>query len=76
MQKDQLKEQLTQALAGIAPKDATPQQLHQAIGDVVMHNIAENWSKSTQAHETNRHACYFSMEFLLCRFTVRVPYTR
>ena len=28
MQKDQLKEQLTQALAGIAPKDATPQQLH------------------------------------------------
>ena len=24
MQKDQLKEQLTQALAGIAPKDATP----------------------------------------------------
>ena len=47
MQKDQLKEQLTQALAGIAPKDATPQQLHQAIGDVVMHNIAENWSKST-----------------------------
>ena len=67
MQKDQLKEQLTQALAGIAPKDATPQQLHQAIGDVVMHNIAENWSKSTQAHETNRHACYFSMEFLVGR---------
>ena len=67
MQKDQLKEQLTQALAGIAPKNATPQQLHQAIGDVVMHNIAENWSKSTQAHETNRHACYFSMEFLVGR---------
>lgn len=67
MQKDQLKEQLTQALAGIAPKDATPQQLHQAIGDVVMHNIAENWNKSTQAHETNRHACYFSMEFLVGR---------
>ena len=67
MQKDQLKEQLTQALAGIAPKDATPQQLHQAIGNVVMHNIAENWNKSTQAHETNRHACYFSMEFLVGR---------
>ena len=67
MQKEQLKEQLTQALAGIAPKDATPQQLHQAIGDVVMHNIAENWNKSTQAHETNRHACYFSMEFLVGR---------
>ena len=27
MQKEQLKEQLTQALAGIAPKDATPQRL-------------------------------------------------
>ena len=67
MQKEQLKEQLTQALAGIAPKDATPQQLHQAIGDVVMHNIAENWNKSTQAHETSRHACYFSMEFLVGR---------
>jgi len=61
MQKDVFKTQLTQALAGIAPKDATPQQLHQAIGEVVMHNIAADWNRSTQAHEQNRHACYFSM---------------
>lgn len=67
MQKDIFKNQLTQALAGIMPQDATPQQLHQAIGDVVMHNIAADWSKSTQAHEQNRRACYFSMEFLIGR---------
>mgnify|MGYP002645136486 FL=1 len=67
MQKDIFKNQLTQALAGIAPQEATPQQLHQAIGDVIMHNIAADWSKSTQAHEQNRRACYFSMEFLVGR---------
>jgi starch phosphorylase len=32
-----------------------------------MHAISADWNRSTQAHEQNRRACYFSMEFLVGR---------
>ena len=67
MNKEQLKEQICAALHGVAPTEATPQQLHAALGAAVMQALQADWSKSTQAHRTQRHACYFSMEFLVGR---------
>lgn len=67
LNKEQIKEGVCQALHGIEPKSATPQQLHQALGKTVMRAIAPNWSASINAHKTHRRACYFSMEFLVGR---------
>lgn len=67
MTKEQMKNSICSALHGADPKTATPQQLHQALGETVMAAISEDWAKSTQAHEKNRRACYFSMEFLVGR---------
>lgn len=67
LNKEQIKEGVCQALHGVEPKSATPQQLHQALGKTVMRAIAPNWSASINAHKTHRRACYFSMEFLVGR---------
>lgn len=67
MTKEQMKNGICSALHGVDPKTATPQQLHQALGETVMAAIAEDWTKSTKAHEASRRACYFSMEFLVGR---------
>lgn len=67
LNQEQMQSSITHALHGISPKEATPQQLHQALGEVVMAAISENWAKSTQTHEQTRRACYFSMEFLVGR---------
>lgn len=67
MTKEQLKDALCGALKGIDPKNATPHQLHQALGETLMHEIAPNWAKSQRAHVQTRRACYFSMEFLVGR---------
>lgn len=47
--------------------DATPQQLHDALGAVVMGAIAERWYESRHAHEHTREAYYFSAEYLVGR---------
>ena len=47
--------------------DATPQQLHDALGAVVMGAIAEQWYESRHAHEHTREAYYFSAEYLVGR---------
>ncbi len=47
--------------------DATPQQLHDALGAVVMGAIAEQWYESRHAHARTREACYFSAEYLVGR---------
>ncbi len=55
---------------GRLPKDiksATPQQLHNALGDTVMELYADNWAKSRQEHLEKRRAAYLSMEFLVGR---------
>ena len=67
MKKEALKAGILNALHGVDPKTATPQQLHQALGETVMEAIAPDWKKSMDAHEHSRRACYFSMEFLVGR---------
>ena len=52
---------------GIEPKNATPQQIHNALGEVVMEMLADNWNDSREKHLSTRRACYFSMEFLVGR---------
>ena len=47
--------------------DATPQQLHDALGAVVMGAIAERWYESRHAHARTREAYYFSAEYLVGR---------
>ena len=67
MNKEQMKNQIVSALGNINPESATPQQLHNALGSVIMHEIQNNWNASKNAHLENRRACYFSMEFLVGR---------
>lgn len=64
------KEVFQKYLTGILSKPAnevTPQELHQAIGEMVMQLMTEDWKDSRAAHRQARHACYFSMEFLMGR---------
>ncbi len=65
--KDEIKTAICAALGDMDPQSATPQQLHQALGEIVMAAIADRWNKSRHAHEHTRRACYFSMEFLVGR---------
>ena len=55
---------------GRLPKDiksATPQQLHNALGDTVMELYREQWDNARQEHLSKRRAAYLSMEFLVGR---------
>ncbi len=57
-------------LEGILAKPAaetSPQELHNAIGDMVMNLMSEDWEDSRNAHRHTRHASYLSMEFLMGR---------
>ena len=45
MNKEELKSGILNALHGIDPKTATPQQLHQALGETIMEAIAPDWNK-------------------------------
>ncbi len=57
-------------LKGILNKpatEATPQELHNAIGDMIMNLMSEDWEDSRNAHRHTRHACYLSIEFLMGR---------
>jgi len=47
--------------------DASTQQLHNALGSVVMSAIADTWYESRHAHERTRCAYYFSAEYLMGR---------
>lgn len=52
------------------PKDlkkATPQQIHNALGETVMELYSENWNKSREKHLSGRRSAYLSMEFLVGR---------
>ncbi len=60
---DKFKESLRTALRVCE----TPQEIHNAIGKVVMEYTAENREKSRVLHHYSRRACYFSMEFLVGR---------
>ncbi|MBP3761910.1 MAG: glycogen/starch/alpha-glucan family phosphorylase, partial [Ruminococcus sp.] len=55
---------------GKLPKDlkqASPQQIHNALGDTVMEIFADRWNKSREEHLSKRRAAYLSMEFLVGR---------
>ncbi len=57
-------------LEGVLTKPASetsPQELHNAIGDMIMNLMSEDWEDSTNAHRHTRHASYLSMEFLMGR---------
>ena len=48
-------------------KDATAQELHEALGNAVMMAIADDWNASKKARETQRKAFYISAEYLIGR---------
>ncbi len=48
-------------------EETTPQELHSILGEMVMNLMTEDWEDSRAAHRNTRHACYFSMEFLMGR---------
>ena len=47
--------------------EATPQELHEALGNAVMMAISENWSACKKARMTERKAYYISAEYLIGR---------
>lgn len=70
MDKSLFSQQLNKALKekfGVTAENASPVQLHESISTLVMNEIADKWNKSTENHLSKRHACYFSMEFLMGR---------
>ena len=55
---------------GRLPKDiksATPQQIHNALGDTIMEMFGEQWDNAREEHLSKRRAAYLSMEFLVGR---------
>ena len=48
-------------------QEATPQELHEALGEAVMMAISDNWSSSKKAWLQQRKAYYFSAEYLIGR---------
>lgn len=55
---------------GRLPKNissATPQQLHNALGETVMELYSQQWSNARGEHLSKRRAAYLSMEFLVGR---------
>ena len=55
---------------GRLPKDiksASPQQLHNALGETVMELYFDRWSTAREEHLSKRRAAYLSMEFLVGR---------
>ena len=48
-------------------QEATPQELHEALGEAVMMAISDNWSSSKKARLQQRKAYYVSAEYLIGR---------
>ena len=51
----------------VSLKEATPQELHEALGQAVMMAIADNWSNSKKTRMHERKAYYISAEYLIGR---------
>ena len=51
----------------VSLKEATPQELHEALGQAVMMAISDNWSTSKKTRMPNRKAYYISAEYLIGR---------
>ncbi|MBQ8928112.1 MAG: glycogen/starch/alpha-glucan phosphorylase [Oscillospiraceae bacterium] len=67
---DYNKDTFVKYLSAALPRPAaqcSPQELHEAVGSMVMDLMTEDWEDSRNAHRNTRRACYFSMEFLMGR---------
>ena len=51
----------------VSLQEATPQELHEALGEAVMMAISDNWNKSKHTRMHQRKAYYFSAEYLIGR---------
>ena len=51
----------------VSLKEASAEELHDALGKSVMMAISDNWSHSKKTRETQRKAYYFSAEYLIGR---------
>ena len=51
----------------VSLREATAQELHEALGTAVMMTISENWSQSKKARLHQRKAYYLSAEYLIGR---------
>ena len=51
----------------VSLREATPQELHEALGQAVMMAISDNWSKSKKIRMHQRKAYYISAEYLIGR---------
>ena len=51
----------------VSLKEATPQELHEALGQAVMMAISDNWNHSKRTRMPLRKAYYFSAEYLIGR---------
>ena len=51
----------------VSLQEATPQELHEALGTAVMMSIADNWSNSKHVRMHQRKAYYISAEYLIGR---------
>ena len=51
----------------VSLQEATPQELHEALGVAVMMAISDNWNRSKRTRMHQRKAYYFSAEYLIGR---------
>jgi len=51
----------------VSLQEATPQELHEALGEAVMMAISDNWNHSKHCRMHERKAYYFSAEYLIGR---------
>ncbi|MCR5729172.1 MAG: hypothetical protein K6G20_02305, partial [Ruminococcus sp.] len=64
------KKLFTEKFTGRLPKDiksASPEKIHNALGETIMEIYADRWNSSRQEHLSKRRAAYLSMEFLVGR---------
>ena len=51
----------------VSLQEATPQELHEALGEAVMMAISDNWNRSKRTRMHERKAYYISAEYLIGR---------
>ena len=51
----------------VSMKEASPEELHGALGHVTMMQLSRRWSECKAARKGKRHAYYFSAEYLIGR---------
>ena len=54
----------------VSLQEATPQELHEALGQAVMMAISDDWSHSKKTRMPNRKAYYISAEYLIGRLVL------